>query len=88
MKKNLEEEALQKFIQLEKDILQGRLSSYDFKTEVGFMADRIEKHLRQHAISFVVMDKNLGASSKEVLDDLLEHVHAPLVIVPSGSHRV
>jgi nucleotide-binding universal stress UspA family protein len=82
LKKKLEEEASLKFAQLEKDVLLGRVLSYDFKTEVGFMTDRIEDHTRQHTISFVVMDKNLGASNKEVLDDLLEHIRAPLVIVP------
>ena len=88
LKKKLEEEALQKFAQLEKDMLLGRLLSYDFKTEVGFMADRIEDHTRQHTISFVVMDKNLGASNKELLDDLLEHIQAPLVIVPPVGNPV
>jgi len=84
MKKRLEEDALQKFAQLEKDILQGRVSSYDFKTEVGFMADRIEKHLRNHAISFVVMDRNLSMANNETFEELFERVHVPLVIVPES----
>jgi hypothetical protein len=82
MKKQLEVEALQKFTEIEKDLLLGRLPSYDFRTEVGFIADRIESHTRKHIISFVVMDKNLGASNKEALEDLLDHIQAPLVIVP------
>jgi len=82
LKKKLEEEAVQKFALLENDVLRGRILSYDFKTEVGFMADRIENHTRKNSISFVVMDKNMGAANKEMLDDLLEHIQAPLVIVP------
>jgi hypothetical protein len=81
MKSKLEEEASQKFSQLEKDLLLGRKLSYDFRTEVGFMADRVENHARLNPISFLVMDKNMSTSN-ETFEELFEHVHVPLVIVP------
>jgi hypothetical protein len=84
MKKKLEEEAAQKFTQLEKDLLLGRELSYEFRTEIGFMADRVENHTRQYPISFLVMDKNMSTSSKEIFDELFEHIHVPLVIVPQS----
>jgi hypothetical protein len=84
LKKQLEEDAARNFTQLEKDLLLGRQLSYDFRTEVGFMADRVENHTRQHAISFLVMDKNMSSSSKESFDELFEHIHVPLVIVPES----
>jgi hypothetical protein len=84
MKRKLEEEAAQKFAQLEKDLLLGRKVSYDFRTEVGFVADRVENHTRQHPISFLVMDKNMSTANNETFEELFDHVHVPLVIVPES----
>jgi hypothetical protein len=84
LKKKLEEEALQKFSDLEREILLGRDITYDFRTEVGFVADRVEDHTRHHPISFLVMDKNMSTANRETFEDLFEHIHVPVVIVPEA----
>lgn len=81
-KKKLEEEAQQKFAVLEKEVLAGKDVAYEFKVEVGFVADRVEEYARKNSISFLVMDKNMSTKSRETFDEIVEQMRVPLVIVP------
>jgi len=82
IKKVMEHEARQKFELLEKDFLQNSGIVYDFKVEVGFISDRIEDRAKNNALDFVVMDKTMRSNSNESLEELLEHIHVPMLLVP------
>jgi len=82
MKRKLEEDAKTKFASLEKEVLEGQGVVYDFITEVGFVTDRIADHAKNKSVRFLVMDKNMGAGSRESYDELIKHIDVPLVIVP------
>lgn len=82
MKKKIEEEAAKNFAVLEKEVLGGKGISYDFKSEVGFVDDRIEDHARKHKVSFLVIGKGILIRNKETFDELLDQLKAPLVIIP------
>jgi nucleotide-binding universal stress UspA family protein len=82
LKRKIEEEASKNFGVLEKELLAGTGITYNFKTEVGFVDDRIEDHARKNKISFLVMGKGMSLRNKETFDDLVEHLQVPLVIVP------
>lgn len=81
-KKKMEEDALQKFAAFENEWLKMAGIKYEFKIEVGFVADRVEDHTQKSDISFLVMDKNMCSQSKDTFDDLMEHMNVPLVIIP------
>ena len=82
IKKKNEELAIRKFEALENDYLNGKVSSFDFTAEVGFLVDRIEEHLRKSPILMMVIGKNMNSSSQENLDDLINQVKVPVVVVP------
>ena len=82
LRRKIEDEANQNFKILEKDLLLNKHISYDFKTEVGFVSDRVEEHSKHHPINFLVIDKNIRKSNKESFDDLMENMQVPLVIIP------
>lgn len=82
LRKKIEEEANRNFQILEKDLLLNKAISYDFKTEVGFIADRVEEHTKNRPINFLVIDKNIRTNNKESFDDLMEIMHVPMLIVP------
>ena len=82
LKRTMEDEANKQFLILEKELLVGRGISYNFKTEVGFVTDRIEDHAKKNSLSFLVMNKNANESGKETIDDLMEHIHVPVLLVP------
>jgi len=82
LKRKMEDEAKQQFKEFEKELLIDRGVSYNFKTEVGFVTDRIEDHARKNSLSFLVMNKNANDSGKETIDDLMEHIHVPVLLVP------
>jgi len=82
-KKKIEEEAARNFALLEMEMLNNTGISYDFKTEIGFVGDRIEAHARKTPLDFIVIDKNMREESKETFDDLVGNTRVPMVIVPS-----
>ncbi|MFN8333498.1 MAG: universal stress protein [Cyclobacteriaceae bacterium] len=82
LKKAIEQEARQKFEMLEKEYLVGQGISYDFKIEVGFISDRIEDRAKKNSLDFVVMDKNMKANSNESFEELMEHIHVPMLVIP------
>jgi nucleotide-binding universal stress UspA family protein len=82
LKRKLDEEAKKNFRELEREHLVGSGINYDFKTEVGFVDDRIAEHLKLNKISFLVMGKGLSLHNKESFDDLLNQLQIPLVIIP------
>lgn len=81
-KRKMEEEAATNFKVLETELLKNSKISYDFKTEVGFVDDRIEEHLKTNPISFLVMGKDMTIKNREAFDELMDHLKIPLVIVP------
>jgi nucleotide-binding universal stress UspA family protein len=80
-KKNIEL-ATRKFASLENDYLNGKVMSFEFSPEVGFLTDRIEDHLRKNHILMMVIGKNMNSSSQENLDELINHVGVPVVVIP------
>jgi K+-sensing histidine kinase KdpD len=82
MKKKMEEEARSNFRDLERELLLGTNLVYDFKAEVGFVADRVEEHAKNRKIGFLVMSKGTSNGSQETFDELMEHLKIPLIIIP------
>jgi hypothetical protein len=82
IRKKMEENAFREFALLKKDILDGEDISYDFKVEVGFMANRVKHYATKNDVSFLVMSNKMNSSDKESLDELAENLQVPLVIVP------
>lgn len=82
LKKRIEEDAYKQFLDIEKELLIGRGISYDFRTEVGFIADRIEDHAKKNNLNFLVIDKNVSSRSKETFEELMEHIQVPTLVVP------
>ena len=82
LKKKMEEEAQEQFALLEKELLIGKGITYDFRTEIGFVTDRIEDHAKNNKLNFVVMNKTNGINGKENIDDLMEHIQVPVLLVP------
>ena len=82
LKKKIEERALQKFKTLENELLLKKGISYEFRVEVGFVSDRIDDHAKKNQLNFLVLDKNINTNSKETLDNSLEHIQVPMLLIP------
>jgi sugar phosphate isomerase/epimerase len=82
LKRKLNEEAIKNFDEIEREYLAGSGIKYNFKTEIGFVDDRVEEHLKSNKISFLVMGKGMSLHNKESFDDLLNQLKIPLVIIP------
>ncbi len=67
---------------LEHDYLSGKNISFEFRPEVGFVADRIEDHVRKNSIALLVIGKNMKAYVQENLADMIDQIKVPVVVVP------
>ena len=83
-KRKMEEDASRKFAAFEDEWLKGKGIKYQFKIEVGFVADRIEDHAKKNQLSFLIVDRDTCMKSKDTLDDLLGHLNVPLIIIPNN----
>ncbi len=81
-KKKMDQEALQNFEKLADKLLKNKVVPYNFQSEVGFILDRVQQYIQNNNILFVAMGKKLMVSNKETVDELLEQIEVPLVIVP------
>jgi len=82
MKKKMESDAVKNFSAFEKDFLLNKGISYDFKNEVGFVADRARDHVKNNEVDLFVIGKNSDVENNESLSDLIKKMEVPLVIVP------
>lgn len=81
-KRGMEEQAMNNFALLEKELLQSKAFTYEFRTEVGFVNDRVEDHLKKNVIQLLVAGKKVSVDNRETFDILMEDIQIPLVIVP------
>lgn len=82
LKKEIEDQARTKFSGVEIQYLKGQGISYDFRTEVGFVADRVEDFAKNNRVAFLVISKDATGKDEEGFDDLMKQIHFPLVIIP------
>jgi hypothetical protein len=81
-KKELDTKASQNFEKIAVEVFKGADVTYDFRPEVGFIYDRVRDHLRRSKILFVAIEKKFALNKKEALDQLIEQVEVPLLIIP------
>lgn len=82
LKSRLEKDAAIRFAEIENEILKNSGVSYDFKTEVGFVLNRVKDHAKKRGLSFWVMGSHINAANRESFDELASNIKVPLVIVP------
>lgn len=81
-KKELDMKAANNFEKIALDIFKDGTVTYDFRPEVGFIYDRVRDHSRRNKILFVAIEKKFALNKKEALDELIEQIEVPLVIIP------
>ena len=82
LKRDIEASASHQFALLEKELLENKGISYDFKVEIGFVADRVEDYAKKNSLNFLVTNRNLHNAGKEFIDEIVEHIQVPLLVVP------
>ena len=84
LKKNIEAEAKNSFTKIADGVFKNGLPSYDFKAEVGFINDRVYSYTKKAEVLAVVISKRMASANREALNELLDHLRTPLLVVPSN----
>ena len=85
VKKAIDVDAAQNFDRIAKTIFKPS-QSYDFRSEVGFIADRVQDFLHKNRVVMLVISKSMVGANREVLDELIQQSDVPLVIVPEATN--
>lgn len=86
VKKKIDQDAAKDFDKIAADLLKNGKISYEFRSEVGFINDRVQEHARKNNTLFLVIGKDFATENKEALNDLIEQTEVPLVIIPATKH--
>lgn len=89
LKKKIENDALKKFNEIEKKIVNGQAVPYQFITEVGFFPFRIEMFIRKSPVNLLVLGNSIVENFNEYknlsFEQFLKNSSVPVVIVPEES---
>jgi hypothetical protein len=85
LKHNIELEAKNNFSKMAEVVFKEGEFQYDFNAEVGFINDRVYSYTKKSDILVVVLSKKMASTNREALNELLDHLRAPLLVVPSGA---
>ncbi len=81
VKRDIDEQAALNFKKLSHLLTNGNIS-YDFRSEVGFLTDRIQEHIRRSNIKMLVVNKDLAEANREAMNELTHQLEIPVIIVP------
>ena len=89
LKRNMENEALKKFNEIEKKVIKDQAISYKFVAEVGFFSSRIEMFIRKSPVALLVLGNSIIQNFDEYknfsFEEFLKNSNVPVVIVPDAS---
>ena len=85
-KREVEEKAMAKFKSFEVDFLMSGLTSYEFRSEVGFLSDRLDSYSKKNDIDILIIGQHLAQGSNDLrgsgLDNFLNKLQIPVLVVP------
>ncbi|SRR5258708_16022427 len=89
LKRNMEHDALKKFHEIEKKLINGKAVPYQFVTEVGFFPFRIETFIDKSPVGLLVMGNSIIQNFDEYknlsFEQFLKNIKVPVIVVPEGS---
>ena len=87
LKLKLETEAKGKFNELKKNLADMEDLPCEFQAEIGFLADRINAHVKRNTIDMVIVGQKQAASTNDIRDfnlqSLITNSRLPFMIVPA-----
>ncbi len=82
IRKSIDANASQSFSKISKELLKNSDVDLEFRSEVGFMNDRVHAFSKKNKIGLMVMSKKMALSNRDAFNDLLDQIQVPLLIVP------
>jgi nucleotide-binding universal stress UspA family protein len=86
LKLKLEQEAREKFKEIEKKIVALKLIGFDFQPEIGFAADRISYYVKRIKVDMIILSQRQADSIGEInglgLRTLITNSKVPFTIIP------
>jgi hypothetical protein len=84
LKRQLEEDAHQRFDSIKAHIQKLKMIPYTFLPEVGFETDRVEFHIQNRNVKLVVLNRDVAKNKEQQTEwsELLARIDVPVLIIP------
>jgi hypothetical protein len=84
LKRQLEEEAHQRFDSMKTHVQKLNMIPYTFSPEVGFETDRVEFHIHSRNVKLVVLNRDAAKTKEQQAEwsELLARIEVPVLIIP------
>ena len=82
LKKEIDKEASDNFRKVAEGLLKSHNIPFDFRSEVGFLHDRIQDYARKNRMVLLVISKKLAINDPESVQELIKDLDVPTVIIP------
>ena len=87
-KKSIDADANSSFNRMTINLFKDSNVLWEFKSEVGFINDRVEAFTQKHNVGLVVMSSELSKNSNEKLEGMIDKLTCPLLIVPKNIESI
>ena len=85
-KREVEANAAREFKSFEEKFLMNGGLSYEFRSEIGFLSDRLESYIRKHDVDLLVIGQHLAENNADVkktgIENFLDKLQIPVLVVP------
>ncbi len=85
-KKEVEGKAMAEFKGMEEMFLINGLTSYEFRSEIGFLSDRLLAYMSKHEVDLLIIGQQLAQINadykKEGIENFLDKLQIPVLVVP------
>jgi len=87
LKRKLDVDAFKNFEVLANGLLSKQKISFDFRSEVGFIQDRVQDYAQRNTILFLVIGADQVTANHDTLEEMVREIGVPMVVVPPGSQK-
>lgn len=85
-KKEVEKKALEKFKNFEQNFMINGITSYEFRSEIGFLSDRLDSYKKRNDIDMLIIGQHLAQVNVDHkdsgLDNFLTNLQIPILVIP------
>jgi hypothetical protein len=86
LRKSIDQDASKNFSELTQKYLKDTGVICEFRPEVGFLHDRIYAFTKKNKTGLLVLSKRVVVNNKDGLNDMLDQLQIPLLIVPQNEN--
>lgn len=81
-KKSIDSDAKNNFTRMTDTLLKEYNIECEFKSEVGFVNDRVSAHMEHHRVGMIIVGKQMVMTNRESMSTMFDRLDCPFLVIP------